>query len=364
MYVVILTTLIALFLSYLASKKQAKYGLEIAFVVITFIQAIHYNYGNDYMGYYEDFKSITSNPFNWSDLMAGKYWKEPGWALINFIFKDCGGFFMMVAALSIVYNIIYYNLIRHYLPRNLWFFGVFVYLFSCYDLYLMNMSMLRQGMAIALFAYAYKYIINKNILISGLLIFIAYSIHSSAIILIPFIFIGYLKLHNSKIVSVIFILLFAIFFLSTQLLSTLMEQLRFIAIFDSYSEDYIESGDVTSFGLGFLLRLIPFLVYLIVLADKKSRLEEYQKYAIILAASNFLVEPFSKLGVMIVRMGYYFNALSVIAIPIAFSKLDKKYKYVLLPIYVMLMFYMYYGFFEASAYSKAFRVFHTIFEVL
>lgn len=364
MYVVILTTLFALTFSYLASKNRVKYGLDIAFLAVTFIQAIHYKYGNDYLGYYDDYRMITSNTFNWDDLLAGNFWKEPGWALINFFFARYGGFYMMVAVLSVVYNFIYYKLIRTFLPRNLWLFGVFVYLFSCYDLYLINMSMMRQGLSIALFAYSFQFIIRKDIIRSAILVFIAYSIHSSAVILIPFVFIGFLNVERGKLIVFTFLALFFIFFISTQVMSSLMDQLRVIALFETYSHDYIETGDTDSFGFGFMLRLIPFFVYMYVLAYKNKKLENYQKYAIILAASNFLVEPFASLGVMVVRMGYYFNAISIIAIPVAFSVLDKKFKIILLQLYMVLMIYMYYSFFDSSAYAKYYRDFHSIFEII
>ena len=79
-----------------------KYG----FMLVTFIAMIHYNYGNDYESYYSAYNQVVSTPFNISAIMQGEVYREPGWALLCYLFEYLGGFFGMVAILNVIQNII------------------------------------------------------------------------------------------------------------------------------------------------------------------------------------------------------------------------------------------------------------------
>ena len=61
MLVLIVTSIIALIITFYASRDEIPYGLEIAFLLITFVAAIHYNYGSDYKVYAAIFDEITNN---------------------------------------------------------------------------------------------------------------------------------------------------------------------------------------------------------------------------------------------------------------------------------------------------------------
>lgn len=100
-----------------------KYG----FILVTVIAMIHYNYGNDYESYHNAYNLIVSTPFDITNIMEGGVYREPGWALLCYLFSQLGGFFVMVAVLNVIQNIIYYKAIKKYVPKNLWFFSVFIY---------------------------------------------------------------------------------------------------------------------------------------------------------------------------------------------------------------------------------------------
>ena len=104
---------------------------------------IHYDYGNDYMPYYNVYKQVTSYRFDLSGILAGDYFREPGWVLLCWFFKPIGGFFMMVAVLNLIENMLVYRTIKIYVEKKWWPLSVFIYLFST-SLYLLNFSMMRQ----------------------------------------------------------------------------------------------------------------------------------------------------------------------------------------------------------------------------
>ena len=87
-YTVAFVGLLAMFFAALP-KKNFRYGLEIAWLIIFVFLAIRYDFGNDYMGYWEDFNSLNSwAMFNVdNDLHV-----EPGWQILCNIFKGCRGY--------------------------------------------------------------------------------------------------------------------------------------------------------------------------------------------------------------------------------------------------------------------------------
>lgn len=112
MIVLIIASIIALLCVYLKQRKKYVYGLEAAFIITTILAAIHYDFGPDYMVYYNFFNNWTRDvelSFNLSDMQ--EVFKDPGWVILCLLFKPIG-FFGMVAVLSVVQNYIYYSFIK------------------------------------------------------------------------------------------------------------------------------------------------------------------------------------------------------------------------------------------------------------
>ena len=64
MYILIFVSLLSLFLTYLESAGQVKKGMAYGFGLLTLLAAIHYDFGNDYMPYYNTYNQITAFSFN------------------------------------------------------------------------------------------------------------------------------------------------------------------------------------------------------------------------------------------------------------------------------------------------------------
>lgn len=369
MWVVIITSVIALLLSYSESKGHLKGGLKLGFILVTIIEAIHYNYGSDYMVYLEKYRLLVGNSVGFSSIFEdGVLGFEPGWSilyiLMGLIFngKDIG-FFALVAILSIIQNTIYYNLIKKHVQKDYYFFSMFIYLFSAYELYLINMSMLRQGFTIALFVACFDLIRERKIIFAAIITVISFLIHKSAILMLPFVFWGFLPKSKSKLTAVAMGTLFFVFLLSYQTLGSALSILEEFAIVDNYLETY--SSESSTFGLGFAIRLIPFLLYLIVLIRYREKISVDHFYLISLTAVGFIIEPFSSVAVLVARVTYYFIGLSVAAFPVALSYLrSSSCRVAIESLFIGFTVYTYYGFFTSSIIHKSYAVFHTIFEVL
>ena len=204
MYIVIFSSLFALLLTLLDSKGSVNKGMKWGFFIITFLGCVHYNYGNDYIEYHKIYNTIVSTKFDWGYLISGYIYKEPGWAVLCYLFKHIGGFFMMVAVLNIIQNAIVYKVIKNNVSKYWWPLAVFVYLFST-SFYLLNFSMMRQGLAICLFLGAWEAIKNKRFFLTLLMLLIASTIHTSALILLPVALTCFVNIKKGRIAIIIFL---------------------------------------------------------------------------------------------------------------------------------------------------------------
>ena len=220
MYIVIFCSLVALLLTYLESINQLKRGMAWSFIIVTILGMIHYDYGNDYMSYYDVYKQVTSYTFDLSGILAKEYFREPGWVLLCWFFKYLGGFFMMVAVLNIVQNMLVYRVIKNYVESKWWPLSVFIYLFST-SLYLMNFSMMRQGFVICVFLALWPLIKEKKWYLVAPILWFCSTVHTSALILIPFAFAGLVPIGKGKVWASVYVVGYLILWFSGSTLNNL-----------------------------------------------------------------------------------------------------------------------------------------------
>lgn len=359
MYVVIVCSLLALLLTYLESKHKLRGGMKLGFILVTLLGVIHYDYGNDYMAYYDIYKSIVNVPFNFSNVIGGYVYKEPGWAFINYAFKPIGGFFMMVAVLNIIQNVIYYRFIKNNVARSWWPMAIFIYLFSG-NFYLLNFSMMRQGLAIAIFLAMWKYIKTRRWVVALIGLILASTIHSSALVLIPFSFWGFLRMSNGKIWAILYAVLFFVLWSAEGFLNRIFETVIVFEEFQEYSY-YLKDAESVEFGVGFLINLLPFVVSIYYLMIDKEQTEQNHQL-VALATVGYMILPFSQILPSIGRVGMYFNVFSIGAFTMAYSGIKTRYlKYALVFVFMFMTLYDYWNFFNSAVFSKSYSTFQTIF---
>lgn len=363
MYIVIFCSIIALLLTYLESKHVLKGGMKVGFILVTFLGMIHYDYGNDYMAYLDIYNNIVGQPFNWSNILNGYIYKEPGWALINYLFKPIGGFFMMVAVLNVIQNVIYYRFIKTNVDKSWWPIAVFIYLFST-SFYLLNFSMMRQGLVIAIFLCMWKYIKERRWIIALCGLFFAASIHSSALVLIPFAFWGYLPVKRRRMIVCVCSLLFLFLWFSSEYLNIIFEGLTGFADFEEYIDTYSNDGGYESVGLGFIINLIPFIVSLLYIAKDKSN-DYTNRRLVLLASVGAMILPFGRLIHLVSRIGLYFAVYTLASIPIVYGSVKSRIiRWGLMLIFILMTLYNYWLFFNDGAFASYYKEFNSIFSVL
>lgn len=365
MWVIITISLLAILLVYLSDIGKLKNGFGIAFFLLTVIQTIQYGVGNDYFEYYDMFNRVTTANNTLEEAFNAGI-KEPGWSVLCLICSWLGGFFVLVAVVAIITNLIYYSFIWHNVPKGSRAFAVSIYVLSS-SFYLLNFSMLRQGLAIALFVYAFHFFRRgalSSILSGALITLFATLIHTSAFVVLPFVLFGLLKPSNFKWVSLFIVLLLPVLLLSSSFLNGIYEQMQALEMFDSYSRYYGDEESTMKYGLGFIISLIPF--YFIQYYLYKSKDQELGALIIAsLASIGTLIIPFSVLIPIIGRVGFYFSAFSIAAIPTVYKWISSKAIRILITfLYCVLLVYSYYMFFTDSVYANDYHTYQTIFSVI
>lgn len=359
MYIVIICSFLALLLTYLDSRKIFNGGMKCGFILVTFLAVIHYDYGNDYKSYYDLYKTIATYP-SLSSVLNTDLYRDYGWSALNFIFRYFGGFFSLVAVISILEGVIYYTSIRRYLPRELWWFGTFVYLMAT-SFYLLNFSMLRQGLVISIFIALYPLIENKKWWLVAPILYLCSFIHGSAIILVPLSFWGFIPMKNGKAWTVVFLLILIVMYLSSQFTASI-SQFFFenTDAFDYYEGVYSDSEVTTRFGIGFAIYLIPTIVMIVFLGGKETN--ESVKRLVALSCIGAFFTPLANVVPLIGRAGMYFNVFRIFALPLSYTAIDNRYvRLGLTMLYIAIILYDYFLFFHSSVFGEYYREFHTIF---
>lgn len=365
MKVVVFFSIIAFLLTLLQSKGILRHGMKLGFALATSLLMVHYNYGNDYETYYEWFIEVYETHYSFIDLFApDTFLKDPGWFILYWLFASAfgsNGFFVMVAVLSVIEGVLYYKIICKYVPEKWYWLAMFLYLFhSC--LYLLTFSMMRQSLVMALMLLIYSDFREKTHLLRASLLFLfCIFVHKSSIILLPFLFLNYLPLRDGRFIAIILTIALFAFLLLSQLTQSIFERIMLIPLFDDYESLYEDEEVTISFGLGYMLKLLIFGIYMYYLVSSDT-LGKYRDY-VILAAISFIILPFQTIIPLIARINFYFQLFTIIAIPAVYNNIkDTILRNGLLILVCLLELYGYYSFFSpSSVFYDSYLNFQTIF---
>lgn len=359
MYIVILISLISFFFAILSSKGKMKGGLKYCFILLTILCAIHYDYGSDYMVYVAMFDDSKMLSLSWESI--ADYFRDPGWITLCVLFRPLG-FFALVIALNILQNFIFYHIIDKYVPRNWQWFSVFIYVFST-SFYLLNFSMMRQGLAIALLFWAVFLIIEKKHWKAIILILASFTIHGTSMITIPFLIVLLFMKDGKRVLSAYAFLFILLLFLYRPVYSMLMS----ITVNDTLTEygEMYKRGNGISLGIGFVIEVVTLIVLLYISVIKKS-LSHNETRLLTFYLVTFLLLPFQMENQMVGRIGYYFNVMSIVMVPLAYSNInnEKGARTFLIGLFVAITLYRYWFFFTAGTFVTSYaKPFQTIFSV-
>jgi len=353
-------------MAYLSRYEKAKYGFECAFILLACFLAIRYDWGNDYKGYLFGFHEINSynlNLLDWSTLKAYSRNGELGWAFLNVLFKPFG-FFSMIIALTVFEQYVLYRFIKKHVSREWYWLALFLYIFSSHYM-LIGASMMRQYLVMTLYLIAIEYIYNKKLLYFIAIILLGFTVHSSALILLPTYFLRYIiDVKINKSVFLVLVLLYIIWsFSAPYFFSDIFSRVLNLEVFKEYNryvpDKLTESYIQKSARLGIIFNYLLVITYLYKLSVQSTKI----KFLFILGFIGILIYPLQAIAPLFGRIGYYFGLLTIVCYPNLIKSVKKKlYRNLLLVGLVLVNIKGFFTFFYSQLWYEHFYLYKTIFE--
>lgn len=331
--------LIALIFSIPQLNKKYPFRFFTFFILYIFM-ALRYDYGNDYMSYFNNHALMNAGREAWgsSDIL---------FYIINVLTPN---FFVFIGITSMFYIISIRYLIKKNLVINQYWFAILILLINPY-LFLVQLSSIRQTIAICCFIFAVNFAIKRKLILYIIMILIATGMHISAIILLPLYFILTNKPINKKhiclIITILILLIFTPLFdlIANKLLEYLPGHYRYY-----YNQDLQNSLRAT------LISSFYFLLVISNLGKLKGREIIYGKLSLISTVISILAIKVS----MITRIGMYFDIFLILTIPHIFKRINKKLtRQILFIILISIYILRYYSFFNNPLW-ESFREYKTI----
>ena len=362
MQVVFIVSLIALLFAILDSTGRQRSGLKIAFVIITVLSCLRYNFGNDYPSYMKEFLEMGN--YSVSSILFHDTFKDKLWFILQHFLRPIG-WVPFVGAISIFSNVAYYKLIKEYVPRKFYWLGFFIYVFT-FDMFVLQQSMIRQGLVVAIMALVFMRVDKMKTFNLGQFLLVllgtacALGIHKSSVVCVPCLLIKFLPLRKRFIPLILALVFVALFFLQDSI-AQLVINILFSDELSNYASDYLEE-EGRGIGVRAILEFIPFFVAAWYLWQKDTA--DGPRFLIVLSMIATMLYPVTMLNHLMSRLTYYFSILSMATIPVTYDRIKNKLlRNALLFLMMAIQMYVYFDRFANPTYKQAFGVFHTIFSM-
>lgn len=283
----------------LLGRARWKNTTWISFIILFLFAAFRYMYGNDYSSYYNWYEYIRNGG-------TSPYTREYLFSILNEITPS---FFILIAVTSGVFLYTIYRMIKNNLPLRCMWVGAFIFVINPY-LFLMNLSAIRQCIAMLLFIASIEYAMNKRLLPYVIHIVIAALFHNSAILLLPIYFVINMKQIKRKHVIIV-VLLLGLFLLVVDVNSIALQLAEVLN-----KKDYVYHASQSE-GNSFRATLLTAITLVYVLGNLPSlegKSLVYGKLYLIALVMGVLAFKMS----MLTRFQMYFDIFSVVVLPTLF----------------------------------------------
>ncbi|CAL1520765.1 EpsG family protein [Chitinophaga sp. MM2321] len=245
-------------------------GLISSFFILVLFAGLRYQTGPDWKDYNDFFSGIAPLYDYGQTSIAIRDVLEPGFVFLCSLFKAVINnnqfVFLGLAAVSLSF---FFSRIKEYSAFPL----ISILCFYIYG-YSGNFSILRQVMAISIFFWAVKYIVNRNPFAYYGAVILAFLFHTSAIILLPLYFVINIR-WSGKLIMFFFLIAIILyqFDIVSQLFSYLLSSVGGLARYSDYLTNQLLSKPKL-LGTLFLERMLIFVL----LFYKRNGFEKQYKY--------------------------------------------------------------------------------------
>lgn len=342
-------------------KKRTRYALSAGFFILFLFAALRYMYGSDYINYL--------NAYNMIQLGIDPPFDEE---LCIFLNRISPSFYLLIAASSAAFVWTVHKLLIRNVSRKYAWIGLFVFVISPY-LFLMNLSAIRQCMAMVMFICAVRQGINRKFLPFAAWVIFGSMFHKTAIILLPVYFIldqrVFRRRHTLLIMTAIMSILI---FVDVRAIS----RIAIVAFNEVNFLSYMEKDNGNSLRATIMTGIF-FLYVLFNMEKLEGKKLVYAKLSLVGYGLGLMAVYLS----MFTRLQMYFDIFSIVTIPSIMETVNSEgkiriylrkpqktlwrcvNKYALPMLMVVIYFLRYYSFFTTPMW-EAFFTYQTIFSIM
>ncbi|EMN5545779.1 EpsG family protein [Enterobacter cloacae] len=316
-YFIILFILLTFSITDLLKKDQSalllldKYIYFIAIMILLLFAGLRFDTGWDYKGYnyYYELIPTVDDFFNNIEVFQSIYF-EPGFKLLMMLAKSCGlDFYGFQFLVSLICIILINKSIRKEKSKLLF---VFVYFSTCY--LFLNMSVIRQGIAVSFLYMAVYSLFNHNKKKAVIYLLIGCLFHFSLIVMLPILIVSDRERMSNKIIYILVGIALIVYItqihwlkLSFGIVSPLFpHEIAYKINMYLDSERFGKSRDI---GIGIIEKILTFIAILYVYGKTKERYD-----LILLRFFIFYIViyfAFYEITVLYDRLRFYFVAINV-----------------------------------------------------
>lgn len=298
-------TLFSVVATAIAGRRSGKYIQVIPFIILFLFAALRKGYGNDYASYAEKFAYIHAggtSPFE------HEY-------LFTFLNASLPNFFSLIALTSLLFVAGIYIFLRCNLEKEQIWMGVLIFVINPY-LYLINLSSLRQCLAMLLFLLAARFAYQRKVILYVLCILIGALFHKSAILLLPIYFFATPKKISWRWLVVISLALLAL--LQWDGFSNIVQIT--ISFFEDSNYNFYVSSGLTNSLRATVLTSCFFLYVVTNLPELHGKSLVFGKLYLIGCILGILAYRLS----MLTRIQMYFDIFSIAVLPGIFCQVQSE----------------------------------------
>lgn len=253
-YYTIFTLLLLCCFFEFSKNTKLKRNIIIAWCVFfTLFGGLRWNTGGDFEQYYYHFRQAS-----WNNIFEyyryGDRKMEFGFMFVNVLIKTLfSKFYIYNLIVTVFIQFTYYKFSRYFFPQTP------IIIFAILMIMSSNYFAVRAGLSVAIVYWAYRYIKEQKLWPFLTIILIASSIHNQCLIMIPFYWIGKIRLNN--IVAIVLLLSFTTLAYAVQNYVSLLSLSIGGSIGDvAYHYSQRNVGDHTAKGISTLLMNLFFLI--------------------------------------------------------------------------------------------------------
>lgn len=339
-----------------------KYIYFVSIIILVFFAGLRFDTGWDYKGYhyyYDSMPTLNALPSNLG--VFREIYFEPGFKLLMSLSKTLGadyyGFQFIISSLCV------FMIHRAIKKENAKLLIIFMYFSTCY--LFLNMSVLRQGIAVALLYLSLSVLYEGKKSKAIFYILLGCSFHSSLLLFLPMVYISDKRNISNRLLYLLVAVAVFVYFLQMHWLKPIFNILSPIFPHDlGYKiNNYLDSerfGRSREIGLGVIEKIVTFITLLYVYSKDSSR-----KNMVLLRFFIFYMITyfaFYEVTVLYDRLRLYFVAVNVFVYLTIFNFFSGYNKVVIFFIVILYSSFSYFNIFRSESNASVFIPYHNVLE--